>query len=119
MSKTVLIVDDNEPTRKLFTDIVEKAGYTALVAGNGQAGLELAKQHKIDCALIDQYMEPIGGFDFARYCKLYELSFPMVMITGNSNNDLLVQARKEGFASVMMKPVDPDYLLKFLERFCR
>lgn len=119
MSKTVLIVDDNAEIRKLFREIVEGAGYQVLAAENGEIGLAMAQKNKIDCALIDQYMEPVSGFSFARHCKLYDLRFPMIMITGNDNNDLLIQARKEGFASVMMKPVDPDYLLKFLERFCR
>jgi len=119
MPKTILIVDDNAPTRALFQGILEKAGYQTLVAENGEIGLALAQENQIDCALIDQYMEPIGGFSFARHCKLYDLQFPMIMITGNENNDLLIEARKEGFLSVMMKPVDPEHLLKLLARFCR
>ncbi len=119
MSKTVLIVDDNEPTRKLLSSIAEGAGYQALLAADGAQAIQLAKENKIDCALIDQYMEPMDGFTLVREFAVEGCKFPMTMVTGNESNDLLVQAQKHGFASIMMKPVDPARLLKILVHMCR
>jgi DNA-binding NtrC family response regulator len=119
MSKIILIVDDNEPTLKMLSSIVENAGYVPMTALNGNTALEIAKNNKISCALIDQYMEPMDGFTLARYFKLHEIKIPMVMITGNDNTDLLSQARQLGFLATMMKPIDTDHLLKMLERFTR
>lgn len=119
MSKTILIVDDNEPTLKFLAGILEAAGYKTLLATDGDFALKLAKANKIDCAIVDQYMEPMNGFSFARHCQFHEYRFPMIMITANDNVDLLLQARKQGFSTVMMKPIDTDHLLQFLVRLCR
>lgn len=119
MSKTVLIVDDNEPTRKLLGGIVSGAGYETLLAADGDRALELARDNDVGCALIDQYMEPMDGFTLARNLQADGAIFQMTMITANESNDLLSQAQQHGFASIMMKPVDPDRLVKMVERMCR
>jgi DNA-binding NtrC family response regulator len=119
MSKIVLIVDDNEPTLQMLAALIEGAGYTAITASNGEDALKIATENKISCALIDQYMEPMDGFTLARYFQLHEIKIPMIMITGNDNTDLLSQARKLGFMATMMKPIDPDHLIKLLQRFIR
>jgi CheY-like chemotaxis protein len=119
MSKIVLIVDDNEPTRKLLGGILEGAGYQTLQAGDGETARAMAKENKIACALIDQYMEPMDGFMLARNFKADDYTFPMTMITANESNDLLMQAREHGFVSIMMKPVEPARLLQIVERMSR
>lgn len=119
MSKNVLIVDDNEPTRKLLSGIVEGAGYQAIPAADGDQALQLALRNVIACCLIDQYMEPMDGFTLARNLQGNGHGFPMTMITANESNDLLEQARKHGFVSIMMKPVDPDRLTKLLDHMTR
>lgn len=119
MSKNILIVDDNEPTLKMLSAIVEKAEFDPVCFTNGQDALDFARENKVICALIDQYMEPMNGFTLARYLILEEIRIPMVMITANNNSDLLSEARKVGFVTTMAKPVDADYLLKLLARFDR
>ena len=119
MSKTVLIVDDNEPTRKLLAGIIGAAGYTVIEADGGDGALLLAKKQEIDCALIDQHMEPMSGFMLARAFQTKGYTFPMTMITAHEGSDLLLQAQKYGFMSIMMKPVGQNRLLKLIERMCR
>lgn len=119
MLKNILIVDDNEPTLKILSGIIEEAGFTPVCFDNGHEALDFARENKVLCALIDQYMEPMNGFTLARYLILEEIRIPMVMITANNNSDLLSEARKVGFVTTMAKPVDADYLLKLLARFDR
>jgi CheY-like chemotaxis protein len=119
MAKTVLIVDDNEPTRKLLGGILQGAGYETLFAADGATAMKAAQEQDVSCALIDQYMEPMDGFTLARNFRADEHKFPMTMITANESNDLLMQAREHGFVSIMMKPVDPGRLIQIVERMCR
>ena len=119
MSKIVLIVDDNEPTRKLLGGILEGVGYQTLQAADGETAMRMAAENEIACGLIDQYMEPMDGFVLARNFKADDHTFPMTMITANESNDLLMQAREHGFVSIMMKPVDPARLLQIVERMSR
>ncbi len=117
--KKILIVDDNEPTCKLLAATLNDAGYETHIALSGEIALDLLKDHKYKCVLIDQYMEPMDGFTLARYMTLNEIRVPMIMITGNDSTDLLSRAREVGFASAMLKPVNHQHLLKMVERFIR
>lgn len=119
MKKTVLIVDDNDPTLALLTGILSNAGYAVITAQNGEAAIDLADTHKIDCALIDQYMDPMDGFTLARAFKVDGHTFPMAMITANESGDLLMEAQKHGFMTIVMKPAQPERLIKLVERMCR
>lgn len=119
MKKTVMIVDDNAPTRQLLAAILEGAGYQTRLLDNGEAAIEMADQTKIDCALIDQYMDPMDGFTLARAFKVDGHEFPMAMITANESGDLLTEAQRHGFVTIVMKPVQPERLLKLIERMCR
>lgn len=119
MARKILIVDDNAPTCKLLAATLEAAGYETLIALEGDEALKLARENKILCALIDQYMEPMNGFTLARYFALSDIKIPMIMITGNDSSDLLSRAREVGFVSTMLKPINHDHLLKMIKRFER
>jgi len=117
--KTILIVDDNEPTVALLTGILQSAGFDTIMATDGEAAIEIADQNKIDCALIDQYMDPMDGFTLARAFQVDGHTFPMAMITANESADLLTQAQKNGFMTIMMKPIQHERLIKLVERMAR
>jgi response regulator RpfG family c-di-GMP phosphodiesterase len=51
--KTVLIVDDNELSLKLFKDLLEHRGYTILSTAIGETAIELARQHSPNLILMD------------------------------------------------------------------
>lgn len=119
MQHKILIVDDNEPTCKLIAASIKVQGYDPHIALTGDDALKIAKENKISCVLIDQYMEPMDGFMLARHFMLNEIKVPMIMITANDSSDLLTKAREVGFTSTMLKPVDTDLLLKMLGRLCR
>ena len=119
MSKTILIIDDNAPTRTLFKGIVEASGYRAVEAADGETAIDIAKSGDIDAAIVDQYMEPMDGFKVAEHFDYHEINIPLILITAHETSDLLIQAQKKGFANVMTKPVDPQRLVRLLERMLR
>ena len=53
MSKTVLIVEDNELNMKLFHDLLEVQGYVILQTKDGLEALKIARDHKPDLILMD------------------------------------------------------------------
>lgn len=119
MKKTVLIVDDNAPTLQLLSGILTGAGYNTLTTDDGEVALDVANNNQIHCALIDQYMNPMDGFTLARGLQVDGHEFPMAMITANENADLLLEAKRNGFMTILMKPVEPERLIKTVERMCR
>ena len=119
IKKTILVVDDNEPTRALLRGILENAGYNVIEASNGEIAVSIARDEKPDIALIDQYMEPIDGYKLAGLLKFENIEIPMVLITAHETSDLLLQAQKHGFTNVIKKPIDPERLLWLLSRELR
>ena len=119
MTKTVLIVDDNEPTRRLMAAIVQDAGYNVALAHTGEQALDLVRRGGIDAALIDQCMEPMSGFMLADHLRTEGYKKPMVMMTAQEGSDLLLQAQRHGFMSILLKPVQPDRLIQMVGRMCR
>ncbi len=53
MSKTVMIVEDNELNMKLFHDLLEAYGYRTIGTGNGFEVLDLARKRRPDLILMD------------------------------------------------------------------
>lgn len=119
IKKTIIIVDDNEPTRALLRGVLENAGYAVIESGDGEAAVSMAKEEKPDAAIIDQYMEPYNGYKVAEMMKYQKVEIPMIMITAHDATDLFLQAQKHGFSNVMKKPIDPERLLWILSRELR
>lgn len=116
---TILLADDNAPTRELIASILTPAGYQVVQASDGEAALYVVQSSRVACAIIDQYMTPMGGFEFARMLEKEQKTFPMILITAHETTDLLVEARDHGFGQILKKPVQPERLLKMVEHVLR
>ncbi len=120
MSQTarILVVEDNDFVRMQivkFLQNAEGAEYEVLEASDGTTALEEIGNN-IDIAIVDVRMEPIGGFEFIRSIRGDEIDTPVILVTGDSNPDLLSEANKWGVAAVLMKPVERDRLIKTVSR---
>ena len=69
MSKKVLVVDDDPDVRTFNVAVLEENGYEALVATNGEEGMELVKKHKPDLLLLDVLMPRESGIRMYREIK--------------------------------------------------
>lgn len=63
MSKTILVVDDNDMNRQLLTDVLTRHGYTVLPAKNGAEGVAMAIEHAPNLILMDIQMPVMNGLD--------------------------------------------------------
>lgn len=63
MSKTILVVDDNDMNRQLLTDVLARRGYTVFQAKNGAEGVSMAIEHTPDLILMDIQMPVMNGLD--------------------------------------------------------
>src|SRR4029079_5054828 len=63
MTKTVLIVEDNELNMKLFHDLLDAHGYKTLQTRNGMEALSLAREHRPDLILMDIQLPEVSGLE--------------------------------------------------------
>ncbi len=62
MNETVLLIEDDEALAQLIQLLLERAGYTVLSSGNGEMGLEMARESNPDLILLDILMPDMDGW---------------------------------------------------------
>jgi DNA-binding response OmpR family regulator/DNA-binding CsgD family transcriptional regulator len=109
----VLIVDDIPENLSLLHDALDEAGYTVLVATNGESALARAAQVQPDVILLDAVMPGMDGFEVARRLKAdYATApIPIVFMTGLTETEHVVAAFEAGGADYVTKPIRPREVL--------
>ncbi len=83
MTKTVLIVEDNELNMKLFHDLLEAHGINTVQTREGKKALEMAREHDLDLIIMDIQLPEISGLEITRQLKEDETlkSIPVIAVT--------------------------------------
>lgn len=112
----VLIIEDNAHFRSFLRSLLEVAGITHIrEASDGREALEILKEYPADLATVDQKMAGVSGLEFVRQVRDELTSpcpfLPIIMMTGNTDADLIMQAREAGVNDLVTKPVSALSLL--------
>ncbi|MBN1582858.1 MAG: response regulator, partial [Anaerolineae bacterium] len=107
----ILIVDDDESTRKTLSLILEKKGYTVEVAGTGQSALERIDQCAFDAALLDIRLADMDGVELLAPFRQRYPDIVLIMATGYASLDTAIRAVNEGADGYVPKPLDMDVVL--------
>ena len=102
----VLLVDDMPDNIAPLHDALDAAGYTVLVALDGQSALARAAQARPDVILLDVMMPGIDGFATCRQLreKYGDHCAPVIFITAKSESDDVVQGFAAGGVDYLPKP---------------
>lgn len=114
MSKTVLIVEDNELNMKLFHDLLEAHGYSTLQTRTGIEALELARQHHPDLILMDIQLPEVSGLEVTKWIKEDDdlAGIPVIAVTAFAMKGDEERIRQGGCEAYISKPIS---VAKFLE----
>ena len=107
MSKTVLIVEDNELNMKLFHDLLESQGYETLQTRDGLHALALAREHRPDLILMDIQLPEISGLEVTKWLKDDEdlCHIPVIAITAFAMKGDEERIRQGGCEAYISKPI--------------
>ena len=119
MSKTILIVEDNDLNMKLFNDLLVAHGYGTLQTKNGIEALALARQHRPDLILMDIQLPEISGLQVTRWIKEdAELrTIPVIAVTAFAMKGDEERIRGGGCEAYIAKPISVASFLQTVERF--
>ncbi len=114
MTKTVMIVEDNELNMKLFNDLLEAKGYRTVQTNNGMAALDLARAEKPDLILMDIQLPEVSGLEVTRWLKDDDQlhSIPVIAVTAFAMKGDEERIRQGGCEAYISKPIS---VVKFLE----
>lgn len=101
----ILIVEDDEPLRKLLTITLKVDGYQVLTACDGREALAVFQQNKVDCILLDVNMPLLDGLEVCIELRKSN-DVPIIMVTANSRTDDMITAIELGADHYVTKPFD-------------
>jgi CheY-like chemotaxis protein len=116
--QTVLVVDDEDTLANTTVEILNLAGFCALVAYDGQTALELAAKFHPDILLTDVVMPGMNGVELAIAITKLLPQTQILLISGQAGTiDLLEKARTDGHAfDLIAKPIHPLKLIEQLKK---
>ncbi len=119
MSKTVLIVEDNELNMKLFHDLLVALGYEAVCAGNGKEAMKLVREKRPDLILMDIQLPEVSGLEVTRWIKEDRdlRSIPIVAVTAFAMKGDEEKIRKGGCEAYLPKPINVPRFIETVQQF--
>ena len=115
---SILAVDDSASMRQMVTFTLKGAGYDVVEAVDGVDALNKAKVQKFDCIVTDVNMPNKDGITLIKDLRAlpnYKFT-PMLMLTTESGADKKAQGKAAGATGWIVKPFNPDQLLKTIKK---
>ncbi|MGI6245136.1 MAG: response regulator FixJ [Pseudochelatococcus sp.] len=110
-SGTVHVIDDDESVRDSLAFLLEGMNLTVLTYASAAAFLEQRPWGLGGCIVSDVRMPGISGIDLLRILREKGIDLPVIVITGNADVPLAVDAMKIGASDFLEKPFDDEVLL--------
>ena len=117
--KTILIVEDNEDNRLIYSQYLTHGGYRVLEAANGAEGIEVAGRERPDIILMDISMPVMDGLTATRHLKASAelMAIPVIALTAHAMASDEVMAREAGCDGYISKPVMPKDVRAEVEKW--
>ena len=115
-ARTVLVVEDSEPIRRILALLLEGHGYEVVAAALGREGLALAQELHPRAITLDLSLPDVDGRDLLRALKADERTRSIPIIVVSAYASTLSPAERACAAEVLSKPFDVDELLTRVAR---
>ncbi len=119
--RTVLVVDDNRDAADSLAEFLDAAGMATAVAYSGAEALELLPGLRPELAILDIGMPGMDGYELARRLRQHPAGRDLLLValTGWGQQRDREATAAAGFDHHLVKPLDPDALLGFLDKISR
>lgn len=119
--QTILVIDDHPLMRKGILQLIAMEDSLRLAgeAGDGQRGLELARQLRPDLILLDLNMRGLSGMDTLRALKAADLDARVIVLTVSDSEEDVVAALRLGADGYLLKDMEPEEVLESLKTAAR
>jgi DNA-binding response OmpR family regulator len=107
----ILVIEDQEDLEELYEEVIKKAGYGARLALTGEEGLAEFRANGADVILLDMTLPEMHGAEVLREIRAINASIPVIIITGETSEQLHQQCERLGVHDYLAKPVDYNALL--------
>ena len=112
----ILIVEDNEKSRRLLRDILQVKGYQTIESDSAEEGIQLARQSLPALVLMDMQLPGINGMEARKQLKADPITqhIPVVAVTASAMLHDRADIDNAGFDAFQSKPIDIKEILKLI-----
>ncbi|MES1187892.1 MAG: response regulator [Myxococcales bacterium] len=118
MTRTALLIEDNEQNRYLASFLLKQHGYEVIAVAHGRAALEVLADFVPDVILLDIQLPGMDGYDVAR--RLRELdslrNVPIIAVTSYAMVGDREKSIAAGCNGYIEKPIDPETFIREIEQ---
>src|SRR5687767_13359151 len=117
MTKTILVIDDNNDIRENTAEILELAGYKTFTAENGKRGVEVALREKPSVIICDIMMPELDGYGVLHLLRKNAdtQNIPFIFLTAKTERSDFRKGMEMGADDYITKPFEDIELLNAVE----
>jgi len=114
----ILLVEDNEDNRTIYSTVLRYLGYEVIEAEDGLQAVALARSEHPELILMDISIPGIDGWEATRVLRQDAATrdLPIVALTAHALADDRERASKAGFTSYLAKPIEPNAVVAEVRR---
>lgn len=116
---SVLIVDDEEPMRRVLSRRLEAECYFCVTAADGRDALEKAATQQFDIVILDILMPGMSGMDVLPKLATWQPDVQVIMVTSVADIDTIAEAMRLGACDYVTKPFNMGDLVARVDRALR
>jgi two-component system, chemotaxis family, chemotaxis protein CheY len=118
MSKRILTIDDSKTMRDMLLLTLTDAGFEVLQGVDGQDGLDVLGEQRVDVVITDINMPKMDGYEVIRQLRQNprHKTTPILVLTTESDTEKRNLARNAGATGWMVKPFDPEGLVAVINK---
>ncbi len=110
MTRTILIVEDDPPTQMLLETLVQRDGYTSVIAGDGKTAIDLLGSGEFVAVILDLMMPEVGGGDVIDFLAREQKRVPVIVCTA-AGTARTAELDRGVVNAVVRKPFDIEELM--------
>jgi CheY-like chemotaxis protein len=113
---SILVTDDDPLARETFRDIFEPAGFNTLLAESGEEAIDIVRDQDVHLALMDMHLPKLSGLETIHIVRQMKGVIPMILISADSDDNLLRKALSAHAFCVLAKPVSKNVVIYVVTR---
>jgi CheY-like chemotaxis protein len=117
MSFSVLLVDDDVDTQSLFRDALDHYGIDLQIADSEQSTINSLREIMPDIIVLDIFLPDTDGYKLLQVLRSMPdmVQCPIIATTGYYTTDTMDNLEQRGFDGYLLKPLDPQELVSYLQ----
>lgn len=113
---SILVTDDDPVARETLREIFEPQGFKTLLAESGEEAIDIVRGQDVHLALMDMNLPKLTGLETIHIVRQMKGIIPMILITAESDDNLLRKALSAQAFCVLAKPVSRNMVIYVVTR---